>query len=137
MTTATATDNASMVGKLYAAFGRGDIAFIADHIDDHCQWIASGKGVLPTGGVYHGKEALNFFKKLGELETFTSFNPVAIHNLPHDEVIALGNMTGTSKITGKSVSSDWAMHWKFNHKGKVIFFQEYFDTAAAYLSHQP
>ena len=136
MTTATATDNASMVGKMYAAFGRGDIAFIADHVADDCQWIGSGEGAIPTGGVYHGKEFMNFFKKLAETEEFTSFNPLSIHNLPNDEVIAFGNMTGKSKITGKSISSDWAMHWKFNDEGKAIFFHEYFDTAAAYLSHQ-
>jgi hypothetical protein len=136
MSTITLTDNATTVANLYAAFGKGDIPFIISHIADNCKWIGGGEGALPQGGTYTGKEAVNFFMRLNESVEFTSFNPLAVHNINDREVIAFGNMTGRSKITGKSSSSDWAMHWKFNEEGKAVYFQDFFNTAAAYIANQ-
>jgi len=132
MNTTTAIDNATVVGSLYQAFGRGDIPFIIDHLSADCKWIGAGEGSLPQGGTYKGKDVLNFFVKLGETEEFNEFNPVSISNINDNEVVAFGNMTATSKLTGRKVSSEWAMHWKFNDEGKVIYFHDFFDTAAAY-----
>ena len=136
MSTNTLTDNAATVAKLYEAFGRGDIPFILNHIDDHCCWIGAGEGFLPAGGTYIGKETMNFFIKLNESVEFTAFNPVSIHTINDHEVIAFGNMTGNSKATGKPSSSDWAMHWKFTDQGKVIYYQDFYNTAAAYMANQ-
>jgi uncharacterized protein len=136
MSTATLTDNATTVAKLYEAFVRGDIPYILSHVADDCKWTGAGEGSLPQGGTYTGKEAINFFIRLGESTEFNSFNPVAINNINDNEVVAFGNMTATSKITGKKATSDWAMHWKFNHKGKVVYFHDFFDTAAAYIANQ-
>lgn len=136
MNTAVAINNAATVAKLYEAFGRGDIPYILNHLADDCQWIGVGEGYLPTGGTYIGKNAVNFFKTLNETADFTSFNPLSINNINDNEVIAFGNMSGRSKATGKSSSSDWAMHWKFNDEGKAVYFHEYHDTAAAYMANQ-
>ena len=136
MSTTTSVNNAATVASLYEAFGRGDIAMILDHIDDSCQWVGAGNGTLPQGGTYKGKEAIAFFQRLGATVEFTAFNPTAIHNIGDNEVVAFGNMSGTSKATGKSSSSDWTMHWKFNDDGKVIYFQDFHDTASEYLANQ-
>ena len=137
MNTTSAINNAATVGKIYEAFGRGDIPFIISHIDDNCKWIGAGKNLLPQGGTYKGKDAVNYFKKLGGAVQFTAFNPVSISNINDNEVVAFGNMAGTSTVTGKPSSSDWAMHWKFNDEGKVIYYQNFHDTAAAYMANQP
>src|SRR5262245_19212962 len=126
MSTATLTDNATTVARLYEAFGRGDIPYILDHIADNCKWIGAGDIYLPTGGTYIGKDALSFFTRLNESVEFSSFDPVAIHNIGNNEVIAFGTMAGKSKITGKPSSSDWAMHWKFNDQGKVVYYQDFY-----------
>ena len=136
MSTSTLTNNAATVASLYEAFGRGDIPFIIDHLADDCKWIGAGEGSLPQGGTYIGKDAVNFFMKLDESEEFNAFNPIAIHNINDNEVVAFGNMTATSKKTGKQISSDWVMHWKFNDEGKAVYFQDFFDTAAAYRADQ-
>ena len=136
MSTTTSVSNAVTVANLYEAFGRGDIAFILDHVDDSCKWIGAGDGSLPQGGTYKGKEVIAFFQRLGESAEFKSFNPAAIHNINNDEVVAFGNMTTLSKSTGKTSSSDWVMHWKFNDQGKVIFYQDFHDTAATYKANQ-
>ena len=137
MNTLSAIDNAATVAKLYEAFGRGDISYIINHLADDCQWIGTGKGYLPTGGTYTGKNAAEFFKALGDSVEFTSFTPISISNFNENEVIAFGNMSGISKATGKSSSSDWAMHWKFNEEGKVVYYHDFHDTAAEYMAMQP
>jgi hypothetical protein len=136
MSTTTLTNNAATVAKLYEAFGRSDIPYIISHIADDCKWIGAGEGSLPQGGTYIGKDAVNFFMRLGESEDFSAFNPVSINAINDNEVVAFGNMTATSKTTGKKVTSDWAMHWKFNKEGKAVYFHDFFDTAAAYRAHQ-
>ena len=136
MSTATLTDNATTVAKMYQAFSRGDINYILSNIADNCTWIGAGEGTLPQGGTYIGKDAANFFKRLGENEEFNSFNPTSINNISDDEVVAFGDMTATSIATGNKVTCDWVMHWKFNEEGKAIYFHDFFDTAAAYLAEQ-
>lgn len=136
MSTATLTDNAATVANLYDAFRRGDISLILDHIADDCEWIGAGEGSLPQGGTYIGKDAVNFFRKLGEAEEFNEFNPVSIHNIGDDEVVAFGDMTATSRETGTRLTCDWVMHWKFNEDGKAIYFHDFFDTAAGYAANQ-
>jgi uncharacterized protein len=136
MSTATLTDNATTVGKVYEAFGRRDINYILNTVADNCTWIGTGEGTLPQGGTYKGKEVVNFFKQLAEHEEFNSFNPISINNINDDEVVAFGNMTVTSKASGNKATSDWVMHWKFNEDGKAVYFHDFFDTAAAYLAEQ-
>lgn len=137
MNTNTITDNATTVASLYDAFGHGDIPFIVKHIDDTCKWTGAGEGFLPQGGHYTGKEAVNFFIRLNESVEFKSFNPIAIHNIGDNEVVSFGNMSGIARATGKISSSDWVMHWKFNDDGKVIYFQDFHNTAAEYAASQP
>lgn len=137
MSTTTVTNHAAIVGKLYEAFGRGDIPYIMDHIAADCKWIGAGEGYLPSGGTFKGDEVVNFFMKLNESVDFSSFNPVSISNINDHEVIAFGNMAGKSKLTGKPSSSDWAMHWKFNDEGKVVYYQDFHNTASAYVANQP
>jgi uncharacterized protein len=136
MSTTTLVNNAATVTKLYEAFGRGDIPFIISHVADDCKWIGAGGNLLPSGGTYTGKDAVNFFIRLNDSVEFSAFNSVSISNINDNEVIAFGNMSGKSKATGKPSSSDWAMHWKFNNNGKVIYYQDFFNTAAAYVANQ-
>ncbi len=136
MSTLTSVDNATTVAKMYEAFGKGDIPYILDQLADNCKWIGAGEGTLPQGGTYIGKDAGRFFKILSETADFSDFNVEAVHNINDHEVVAFGNMTGTSKATGKKAHSDWVMRWKFNDEGKAVYFHDFFDTAAAYLSNQ-
>jgi len=62
--------------------------------------------------------------------------PLSIGAIGDNEVAAFGNMVTTSKATGKQISLDWAMHWKFNEEGKVVYFQDFLDTAAAHMANQ-
>ncbi len=134
MSTLSAIDNAKTIGKIYDAFGRGDIPFIIDQLDDNCKWIVPGEGHLPYGGTYHGKDAKTFFSRLKENMDTKSFNVYSINEYAENELVAFGNIGGTSRKSGKEVSSEWAMRWKFNDQGKVIFFQDFFDTVQQYAA---
>jgi uncharacterized protein len=136
MSTATLTDNAALVTKMYEAFNRGDIPFIVDQLDDNCKWVSPAEGILPQGGTYIGKEAGAFFQKLSQHSTFNSFHVYSVSNINTNEVVAFGHMSATSKSTGKTADTDWAMHWKFNNVGKVVYYHDYLDTATAYLANQ-
>lgn len=136
MPTLTSVKNATTVATLYEAFGRGDIPFIISNLADNCKWIGTGEGSLAQGGTYLGKDAITFFMRMGEAEEFNEFNPVSISNINDHEVVAFGDMTVSSKATGKKISTDWAMHWKFNDEGKAVYFHDFFDTAAAYRANQ-
>jgi hypothetical protein len=48
-------------------------------------------------------------------------------------VVALGTLTGRAKTTGKTMKNEWAHVFKFR-QGKVVYFQEYIDTAADVLA---
>ncbi|MFI5205301.1 MAG: nuclear transport factor 2 family protein, partial [Flavobacteriales bacterium] len=62
--------------------------------------------------------------------------PVSVHSINEHEVAAFGNLNVTMNATGKKVSSDWAMHWEFNDEGQIVYFKNFFDTAALYLANQ-
>jgi uncharacterized protein len=50
-----------------------------------------------------------------------------------DTVVVLGTVTGWTKKTGETVKDEWAHVFKHS-QGKVVFFQEYIDTAANVLA---
>lgn len=137
MSTMTLTDDATTVAKMYQAFGQGDIPFILAQVANDCEWIGAGGDLLPAGGTYIGKDAAKFFVRLAESGDFNSFNVISVNNINEQEVVAFGNMSLTAKATGKKMSSEWVMHWKFNKEGKAIYFHDFYDTAAAYLALQP
>jgi hypothetical protein len=50
-----------------------------------------------------------------------------------ETVVVLGTLAGRAKKSGKAVKNEWARVFKFR-QGKVVFFQEYIDTAADVLA---
>ncbi len=132
----TTTDQVATVASIYAAFGRGDIAFILDKIADDCHWVAMGQGTSAQGGTYTGKQAADFFNRLLSEVEFIDFNPIAINEAGENTVVAFGNMNCNSRATGKPYFTDWAMRWVFNEDGRICEYQNYHDTAALYLANQ-
>jgi ketosteroid isomerase-like protein len=127
--------NVEATRKAYESFQRGDIpALIRDLIDDNCTWISPGpEGKLPWAGTFKGKQEIaNFFARIGENLEFSEFAPREMIE-QGDTVVVLGTLTGRAKKTGKTVKNEWAHVFKYS-QGKVVFFQEYIDTAADVLA---
>jgi hypothetical protein len=121
--------NVKVVQDAYAAFGRGDIQGILNSLTDNIEWHTPGEGLVPQGGIHHGKDEVNqFFQTVGQTMQFGKFDP---HTFvaQGDNVVAIGHYDGTVKTTGRLFDADFVMVFTFKG-GKVARFQEFTDTAA-------
>lgn len=135
METAVLT-NTMLVQECFKDFTDGNIPALLDNLADNVKWNTPGpKSILPWAGNREGKASVGeFFSKLDKETTFTRFEAKEfIEN--GDKVVALGIMEGTSKRTGKSSQSEWAMIFTVRN-GKITKFQEYSDTYAAVQAYQ-
>jgi uncharacterized protein len=129
------TSNIEAIKRSYEFFKRGDIpALLDDLIADNCTWISPGpKDKLPWAGTYKGKQEIaNFFVQVERTLEFSEFTPREMIE-QGNIVVVLGTLAGRAKTTGKPVKNEWAHVFKFS-QGKVVFFQEYIDTAADVLA---
>lgn len=120
--------NVQVVQDAYAAFKRGDLQGILDRCADDVDWRTFGPDTLRETKPRHGKEEVQQF--FGEVDAdwdFTSFEPEQFI-AQGDSVVCLGRYAGTSKATGRSFASEFAMHFVLKD-GKVTRFREYTDTA--------
>lgn len=122
-----------LVENLYAAFTRGDIPFILDHISPDCRWSAPGTGI-PNAGHYTGPAGVaEFFQRLAASENVTRFE-VKEYFTNGNSVIAIGSEACTIISNGKQAETDWAMLFRIEN-GKVTEWQSFYDTSAYMLAH--
>ena len=123
--------NLAIAKKGYELFQQGDIAtLVNDMIDPSCTWISPGpKDKLPWAGQFSGKQEIaGFFAQIAENIDFNEFTPREFIE-QGDTVVVLGSSSGRTKKTGKVSKNEWAHVLKYR-QGKLVFFQEYYDTAA-------
>ena len=132
----TSTNTAvELVQSLYAAFGRGDIAYIMERVTPDCEWIAPGPG-LPSAGTYRGPQGVGeFFAKLKATENITHFEPREFYSDGGNNVVALGSEACTVLSTGKPAKTNWCMVFRLR-AGKVAYWESQFDTLAYYKAYQ-
>jgi uncharacterized protein len=122
-------NNTERVLALYAAFGRGDVAFILNALAPNVSWTVPGPMTLPMYGTRHGREQVaEFFKALGENLAFEEFSPREFI-AQGERVIVLGYERARALSEGgRTYESEWAHVFTFRD-GQVIDFREYSDTA--------
>jgi uncharacterized protein len=123
--------NVETTKRGYELFKQGDIpTLVKDIVDDNCVWISPGpQDKLPWAGHFRGKqEVTNFFKRVAENLEFVEFSPREMI-AQGDAVAVIGRSTARSKKTGKTMNEDWVHVFKYD-QGRIVFFQEYTDTAA-------
>lgn len=135
MKTEVATAHAVVVRKLYDAFLQGDIPYILNQLADNCEWNVMGAPAVPYAGKYIGKGIGHFFTQLNEMVEFTTFDVQNIYEVNETDVIATGEIVEKYRKSGKTAASPWMMLWRFQD-GKVIYFQDYYDTAKSALAAQ-
>jgi uncharacterized protein len=133
--TMSAEKNLRIVQDMYAAFGRGDVGFVLEHIDDECDGFCV-VSTTPTGVPWHlssgtkGKAgAIRYFEALAgsvDHELFEQHDFAAMG----DHVYSTVRLSQRIRATGKTVEQPEVVHhFTFRH-GKVVRCRVFEDTAA-------
>jgi uncharacterized protein len=132
----SADENTRLAQSAYEAFGRGDMAALAEVMADDIEWVVPGDpDDDPNAGTFKGKEAvLGWFGGLASALDFTTFEPREFI-AQNDKVVSLVYAEATVRGTGRAVVNHEAHVWTFRD-GKLARFQNYFDTAAAAAAHR-
>jgi ketosteroid isomerase-like protein len=122
------------VQQIYAAFGRGDVPTILEHVADDCDWEhAITTDEIPW--LVHGRGragATAFFQAVGAELDITQFAVKEVLEGP-GVVVATVDIAFTVKRTGKQVREVDEVHvWRFDAAGRVARFKHAADT----LQHQ-
>jgi ketosteroid isomerase-like protein len=132
----SADENTRLAQSGYEAFGRGDLAALAELMADDIEWVHPGDpDENPNGGTFKGKEAvLGWFGGLASTVDFTTFEPREFI-AQDDKVVALVYAEATIRDTGRALVNHEAHVWTFRD-GKVARLQIYLDTSAAAAAHR-
>ena len=122
------TDNMTTVQGIYDAFGRGDVQWILDQLDDDVEWE---EGIRDTGLPYlrpgRGKaHVASFFEALaGNLE-LTRFEPGPLCD--GGDVVMVPVLHTGRIVGGGDIPLNWEAHyWRFGSDGKVSAFRHIAD----------
>jgi steroid delta-isomerase-like uncharacterized protein len=123
--------NVETAQGIYAAYGRRDMQFILDHLDEDVTWgiesVAAGE-VAPYG-IRSGKAGVaSFFEAWGKTADFTTFEPLDFV-AAGDRVFNYLRYEVAVKATGKRVKNTSPQHWTFRN-GKITSWRGWEDTAA-------
>jgi ketosteroid isomerase-like protein len=123
-------ENVSIVKQLYDAFGRSDISSVLYiFADDAVAHGPAPAGVLPWGGIHHGRQGVaELLKALGESledEQFELHEFIAQRN----KVVVPGYAKGHAKPTGRPYEIKFVHIWSVRN-GKISELHVYNDTAA-------
>ena len=123
-------DNINIVRKIYAAFAKRDINEILNMLSPDVVWEEPANPFNPAAGKRHGKagflEWLNIGRKSEEILVLQPKQFLA----DNDTIAVAGYTKCLAKTTGKSYETDF-VHLVTIKDGKIIRFQEFFDTYAA------
>ncbi|MGD1278776.1 MAG: nuclear transport factor 2 family protein [Tepidisphaeraceae bacterium] len=122
--------NVKMIQELYAAFDRGDVAFIVNHLADDVHWISHLDAIVPWSGDFSGKDRVpRFFEAIFQSVDVEAFEPkewVA----DGDTVVSLGEFACRVRRTGKKSRNRWVFIWKFRD-GRICSYEQFHDPALA------
>lgn len=121
--------NLAAVQAIYAAFGRGDVPAILEHLADSVEWeYGAGATEIPWLKARRGRAgASEFFASLAALE-ITRFVPKTFLEKANI-VVALVDLDATVKATGKRIQEEDEVHiWYFDENNRVTRFRHRVDT---------
>jgi len=123
MMSSTVQAHLDAVGRLYAAYGSGDVDAVLADLADDVDWAAEAAGTtVPWYGPYRGKhEVPRFFDAIGSNVDVTEFDIIGM-TASDTDVVATIHWTYTVKATGKTASM-YMQHWWRFADGQIVFFR--------------
>jgi ketosteroid isomerase-like protein len=116
--------NIQLIHDLYAAFGRGDVAFIVSHLAPDIKWFSHLDSVIPWAGDFSGTSRVPYFFD-------AIFKSVDVESFEPQEWIAQGELVASAgtfgcrvRSTGKKSITRWMFLWKFK-AGKVVSYEQF------------
>jgi ketosteroid isomerase-like protein len=121
--------NIELIGSLYEAFGRGDVAFIAARVTAESRWDFNvTRSDVPWHAPFTGPaEIPRFFAAFGENVAIEAFEPSHFIASGNDVVCHI-RIAYTVRRTGKRVEQE-QLHWWTVDGGKVARLRHFEDTA--------
>lgn len=125
----TTASNTALIQSIYAAFGRGDLAFIAAHVtaDTHWDFCVSASEVPWHQPVTGPEGVANFLGAFKSGITLTSFEPRHFVAAGDDVIVNVGLSYKVNR-SGREVSEDQIQWWTVR-AGRVSRLRHYEDTA--------
>jgi ketosteroid isomerase-like protein len=117
LTHTTSDPKIDAVGRLYAAYGRGDVDAVLAELADDVDWAAEAAG---TG-------VPRFFAAIASNVEVTEFDVVSL-TANDTDVVATVHWTFTVNATGKTASM-YMQHWFRFGDGKIVLFRGSEDSA--------
>lgn len=119
-----------VVRELYAAFARRDIEAMLARLVPDVVWCEPENPFNPASGAHHGHRGFIEWVQIGrEGEDIAVLEPRQF--LANEDTVAVvGHMRCRAKQTGRVYESD-CVHELTLRDGKIVHFQEFFDTYAA------
>ena len=117
------------IGRVYEAFGRGDIPAILGDMTDDVDWAAETmSSAAPWYGVRHGKDEVSaFFNEFGSTMEVQEFTPLAFAANDTD-VFTLVRMRARARNTGRTMVNNVHHFFRFKN-GKIALWRGSEDTA--------
>jgi len=126
----TQKENVSMVQELYASFAKRDIGSILGMLSSDVEWGEPSNPFNPAGGTRHGHKGFLEWLNIGkQAEEILVLEPRKMLT-DNDSVAVVGYMKCLAKATGKTYESDF-VYVVTLRDGKIVKFQEFFDTYVA------
>lgn len=127
--------NVRLVQQAYDAFKRGEIQGVLNSLSEQVEWRVPKPEGVPFGGEYRGREQVaRFFSELNQYEDVTRFEPRE-YIAQGERVVAFGYFGCKVRATGRTAESEW-VHVHTIRNGKIVKFQEFYDTAASLIAHR-
>lgn len=121
-------NNVETVKAIYEAFGRGDVPFILNQLDENVTWEKWNDNTAQKADVPYMRERCNAD---GVLEFFVETGKLGITSFDVVSIMDGGNKVAVEfDIESERFGREEEIHlWTFNNKGKVVGFRHYLDTA--------
>lgn len=124
------TSHVQVVKDLYASFGRRDMAAILAVLSLDVEWGEPENPYNPASGVRHGHAGFLEWARIGgQAEEVLALEPRQFL-VSDDTVAVVGHTRCLARPTGRTYETDF-VHLVTFRDGKIVRFQEFFDTYAA------
>src|SRR5688500_11852197 len=119
------------VQSIYAAFGRGDVPAILEHVADDCDWEYQPTPGVPWLEQRRGRAGAGaFFQAVGTELEITHFAAKTFAEAPGC-IVVLVDIEAKVRRNGNRIRETDEMHvWHFGADGRVVRFRHGVDTAA-------